>query len=72
MLEQTADADEAITRLLRSTPAPVMPPSVLARLRSTIAGEVALRNASRVEPDDAVPDLKPTSPLWQDDPVTDA
>lgn len=62
MLEQTADADEAITRLLRSTPAPVMPPSVLARLR----------NASRVEPDDAVRDLKPTSPLWQDDPVTDA
>lgn len=71
MLEQTADADEAITRLLRSTPAPVMPPSVLARLRSTIAAEVDLRNASRVEPDDAVPDLKPTSPLWQDDPVTD-
>ena len=71
MLEQTADADEAITRLLRSTPAPVMPPSVLARLRSTIAGEVALRNASRVEPDDAVPDLKPTSLLWQDDPVTE-
>ena len=71
MPEQTADADEAITRLLRSTPAPVMPPSVLARLRSTIAGEVALRNAGRVEPDDAVPDLKPTSPLWQDDPVTE-
>ena len=71
MLEQTADADEAITRLLRSTPAPVMPPSVLARLRSTIAAEVDLRNASRVEPDDAVPDLKPTSPLWQDDPVTE-
>ena len=71
MLEQTADADEAITRLLRSTPAPVMPPSVLARPRSTIAAEVDLRNASRVEPDDAVPDLKPTSPLWQDDPVTE-
>jgi hypothetical protein len=72
MLDPPGADDEAISRLLRSAPAPTMPAAVLARLRRTIASEVDLRTASRVEPDDDVPDLKPTSPLWQDDPVTDA
>ena len=65
-------SEEDVSRYLQAAPTVACPDDVLSRLRATIAGEVEFRHASRVEPDDAVPDLKPTSPLWQDDPVTDA
>ncbi|MFT3860056.1 hypothetical protein [Micropruina sp.] len=64
-------AEQAVTRFLQHAATPPMPEAVRARLRATIAAETELRRASRVEPDHDVPDLKPISPLWSDDPVSD-
>ncbi|MCW3159404.1 hypothetical protein [Micropruina sonneratiae] len=64
-------SDEAVTRFLRAAPIPACPDDVLTRLRATIAGEVELRRASRVEPDIDLTGIKPASDLWSDETVDD-
>lgn len=56
--------EEAVTRFLRGAPPLTIPDDVMARLRGTIANEVELRRASRVEPDADQVNLKAESPHW--------
>lgn len=64
-------SEAAVTRFLRAAPSLTCPDGVLSRLRATIAGEVELRRASRVEPDIDLAGLKTTSELWSDETVDD-
>lgn len=64
-------SDEAVTRFLRAAPSLACPDDVLTRLRATVAGEVELRRASRVDPDINLTGLKPASELWSDETVDD-
>ncbi|MFT3971366.1 MAG: hypothetical protein QM695_14075 [Micropruina sp.] len=63
-------SEEAVSRFLQAAPTVPCPDDVLIRLRTTIAGEVEFRHASRVEPDAVARDLK-ASPLWQHHDVLD-
>lgn len=58
-------SEETVSRFLSSAPPLPCPDDVRSRLRATIAGEVELRRAIRVEPD-AVPEVKRHSALWSE------
>ena len=64
-------SEQTVTRFLNSTPMMACPDDVLARMRRTIAGEVELRRAASIDPDDDVPDLKPGTPLWSPETVSE-
>lgn len=65
-------SEETVSRFLHIAPPPSCPDDVRARLRATIANEVELRRASRVEPGAGVPDVdKPHSALWTEHTVRD-
>jgi len=64
--------EDAVIRFLHDAPSLSIPDEVLARLQETIAGEVELRQASRIDPDVELPEIKQASPVWSDDTVTDA
>ena len=63
-------AEETVSRLLRSVAPVPCPDDVRSRLRATLAGEVELRRAIRVEPKVAA-DVKPRSALWSEHTVHD-
>jgi len=64
--------EDAVIRFLQNAPVLPIPDEVLARLQETVAGEVELRQASLIDPDVELPEIKQVSPAWSDDPVTDA
>jgi hypothetical protein len=64
-------SEETVIRFLNTAPSLPCPDDILARLRTTIADEVELRRASRVEPDADLPELKAETPLWINDSVLD-
>lgn len=64
-------SEQTVTRFLNSTPIMACPDDVLARMRRTIAGEVELRRAASIDPDDDVPDLKSSTSLWSSEAVSE-
>ncbi|MFT3835295.1 MAG: hypothetical protein QM711_18585 [Micropruina sp.] len=63
-------SEDTLTRLLRAAPPLPCPDDVRSRLRATLAAEVDLRRAIRVEPEVAA-DVKPRSALWSEHTVHD-
>ncbi|MFT4215997.1 MAG: hypothetical protein QM619_02270 [Micropruina sp.] len=62
-------SEEAVSYYLRAAPGVRCPDEVRSRLRATIAGEVKLRRASRVEPDADVRELKNPARLWANETI---